>query len=255
MRILIVVAHPEKTSFNASLADKSRQIWVEQGHETTVVDLYSENFDPREGDWHYAHRQDVSKFDPMQEQRHHWLLNKLPCDITRHVDLLLRADVLILHFPFWWFGAPAILKGWMDRVFIYGGLYQSGKRYQNGVMRGKKALLVSTAGSSAQACAPNGRDGNMRLMLWPLLYSLHYVGFDVLEPYLIYGVRGGLIVDQADQQQRELASQTLDYQIKLRLWKEWPSIQFNHDEDFSDAQVLKSDAPVYSPFIRHNGLV
>ena len=50
-------------------------------------------------------------------------------------------------------------------------------------MRGKRALLTVTAGASAQACAPDGRDGDMRLMLWPIMHALHYIGFSVLEPF------------------------------------------------------------------------
>ncbi|SUI86114.1 Putative NADPH-quinone reductase (modulator of drug activity B) [Serratia marcescens] len=50
----------------------------------------------------------------------------------------------------------------MDRVFVYGGIYDSRHRHENGVMRGKRALLTVTAGASAQACAPDGRDGDMR---------------------------------------------------------------------------------------------
>ncbi|QJI28946.1 NAD(P)H-dependent oxidoreductase [Pseudomonas sp. ADAK18] len=251
MRILIVLAHPEKKSFNAHLAEITRQSWMERGHEVTVLDLYTEDFDPREGSWHYEHRQDADKFDPMQEQRHHWQRQQLPPTTQRHINLLLQADALILHFPFWWFGAPAILKGWMDRVFVYGGLYQSSKRHQNGVMRGKRALLVSTAGASAQACAPNGRDGDMRLLLWPVMYSLHYIGFEVLEPHLIHGVRGGLFADQAEQQRDELKRAVGDYQAKIQQWGDWPLVSFNRDEDFTESQVLKPQAPVHSPFVRH----
>ena len=85
----------------------------------------------------------------MQEQRHHWTIQALPAEIRRHIELLRWADTLVLQFPFWWFGAPAILKGWMDRVFVYGGVYDSRHRHENGVMRGKRALLTVTAGASA----------------------------------------------------------------------------------------------------------
>ncbi|MEW9678468.1 NAD(P)H-dependent oxidoreductase [Pseudomonas sp. TE50-2] len=251
MRALIVLAHPEKQSFNAHLAEKARQAWLERGHQAVIIDLYEENFDPREGSWHYQARKDFGKFDPMQEQRHHWQLNQLPTEIERHVQLLFQADALIIQFPFWWFSAPAILKGWMDRVFVYGGLYKSAMRHANGAMQGKRALLASTAGSSMQACAPNGRDGDMRLMLWPIMYALHYVGFDVLEPHLIHGVRGGLAADEALQQQDQLIQRVLEYQKKLACWQDWPLVRFNQDEDFTEEQVLRQGAPVYSPFVRH----
>ncbi|AZD80087.1 Putative NADPH-quinone reductase [Pseudomonas chlororaphis subsp. aurantiaca] len=200
---------------------------------------------------HYCDRQDAHRFDAMREQRHHWNQQSLPAEIERHIDLLLQADALIVQFPFWWFGAPAILKGWMDRVFVYGGLYQSQHRHEHGVMRGKKALVVSTAGASEQACAPDGRDGDMRLLLWPILHSLHYVGFDVLEPYLIHGVRGGLAPEAERKQQKYLEQRTLDYQARLTRWAQWPSIPFNQEQDFIDGQSLRPGAPTYSPFVRH----
>lgn len=83
------------------------------------------------------------------------------------------------------------------------------------------------------------------------MYSLHYVGFDVLEPYLIHGVRGGFVDDEANQQRAQLTQRTFDYQAKLACWTDWPSVPFNRNEDFIDGQILKPNAPVYSPFIRH----
>jgi NAD(P)H dehydrogenase (quinone) len=251
MNVLIVLAHPEPQSFNAHLAEQTRQAWRGQGHEATLVDLYAEDFDPREQARHYCARKDPDRFDPMQEQRHHWNLDRLPAAVQRHVDLLFRADALIVHFPFWWFGAPAIFKGWMDRVFVYGGLYRGDMRHEHGPMRGKRALFVATAGASMQACAPDGRDGNMRLILWPLLHALHYIGFDVLEPYLIHGVRGGLAADAAARQRDYLAQRIFDYRARLADWEGWPSVPFNRDEDFTEGRALRPNAPVHSPFVRH----
>ncbi|WP_251274077.1 NAD(P)H-dependent oxidoreductase, partial [Enterobacter hormaechei] len=91
-----------------------------------------------------------------------------------------------------WFAAPAILKGWLDRVLVYGPMYNSRLRHEHGAMRGKRALLSVTTGSSARACAVDGREGDTRLLLWPLMYSLRYVGFDVMEPHVVHGVRSGL---------------------------------------------------------------
>ena len=120
MNVLIVLAHPEPHSFNAHLVEQARQAGWRRGTVKTV-DLYQEGFDPREGAGHYPSRKQAGRFDAMQEQRHHWTIRALPAEIRRHIELLRWADTLVLQFPFWWFGAPAILKGWMDRVFVYGG--------------------------------------------------------------------------------------------------------------------------------------
>ncbi|RTF18586.1 flavodoxin family protein [Serratia marcescens] len=251
MNVLIVLAHPEPHSFNAHLAEQARQAWLAQGHQVKTVDLYQEEFDPREGAGHYPSRKQADRFDAMQEQRHHWTIQALPAEIQRHVELLRWADTLVLQFPFWWFGAPAILKGWMDRVFVYGGVYDSRHRHENGVMRGKRALLTVTAGASAQACAPDGRDGDMRLMLWPIMHALHYIGFSVLEPFLVYGVRGGLAGEERQAQNAALAQVTQAYREGLSDIAAWPAVPFNRNDDFDADLALKPGAPVYSPFVRH----
>ena len=102
-----------------------------------------------------------------------------------------------------------------------------------------------------RACAGNGRDGDMRLMLWPVMHALHYIGFDVMEPELIHGIRGGLTANQADLQQTRLIQCASEYRARRANWNEWPLLPCNHDEDFLDGETLKPDAPVYSPFVRH----
>jgi NAD(P)H dehydrogenase (quinone) len=157
-----------------------------------ISDLYASNFDPRESGRHFTVRRDPERFDAAAEQRFSWEHQALPADIADEVHKVLSADLVILQFPLWWFGPPAILKGWLDRVFVYGGMYSSARRHDRGVCRGKRALLCVTAGSSEAACSPDGPEGDTRLMLWPTLYALRYVGFTVLEPFLIHGVRSGL---------------------------------------------------------------
>ncbi|WP_423370255.1 NAD(P)H-dependent oxidoreductase [Burkholderia sp. LMG 32019] len=253
MHALIVVAHPEPQSFNAALSHAAADAWESAGHTATIADLYADAFDPSEAPRHYADRLDTTRFDAQREQRHHWERGTLAPEVGHHVGLLQRADALILQFPLWWFGAPAILKGWMDRVFVYGGLYSSRRRHDSGVLHGRRALLSVTTGSSADACAPNGREGDTRLLLWPLMYALRYVGFDVLEPHLIHEVRGDLAGDAARHRDARLAQALADYRARLRAWHTWPRVPFNRDTDFEAGVTLKPDAPAYGPFIRHAG--
>ncbi|KVL53108.1 NADH-ubiquinone oxidoreductase [Burkholderia cepacia] len=253
MHALIVVAHPEPLSFNAALSHAAADTWRAAGHTATVADLYADAFDPGEAPRHYADRLDTARFDAQREQRHHWERDTLAPEVGHHVGLLQQADALILQFPLWWFGAPAILKGWMDRVFVYGGLYSSSRRHDSGVLRGRRALLSVTTGSSAAACAPDGREGDTRLLLWPLMHALRYVGFDVLEPHLIHEVRGDPAGDAARHRDARLAQALADYRARLRAWHAWPRVPFNRDTDFEAGVRLKPDAPAYGPFIRHAG--
>jgi len=251
MNVLIVLAHPEPASFNAHLASRARDAFIAAGHAVTLSDLYADGFDPREAGHHFSERVDPTRFDAQAEQRFHWERQTLPTDVEREAKRILWADVVILQFPLWWFGPPAILKGWMDRVFVYGGLYTGARRHETGPCRGKRALMCVTTGSSEAACSPDGPEGDTRLILWPSLYALRYLGFTVLQPNLIYGVRSGLAGAQAEAQQRALAERTRDYENQLRHLDDVPVVPFNRAEDWDDRGKLVPGAPVYSPFIRH----
>jgi NAD(P)H dehydrogenase (quinone) len=98
--------------------------------------------------------------------------------------------VIVFHFPLWWFGPPAILKGWFDRCLVHGALHDVDNRFDAGRMRGKRALFCVSTGASAVECGPGGKEGETRLLLWPLAYTLRYCGFDVAEPLTVHGVHG-----------------------------------------------------------------
>ena len=151
MRVLIIHCHPEPQSFNATLSRTAHRTLTEQGHAVRVSDLYGEGFQPVEGPQHYSDRADPAVFSPLAEQRHAWQQGNLPADVQREIDRLEWAELLILQFPLWWHGAPALLKGWFDRVMVSGGLYTSRMRYDAGYFRGRRALLSVTTGAPATA--------------------------------------------------------------------------------------------------------
>lgn len=190
MSALIVHSHPEPTSFNAQLTKTARQTLQQEGHSVEVADLYAEHFDPLERGAHYPQRLDAECFSPLREQRHAWQNRALPADVQKQIDRLEAADLLILQFPLWWHGPPAMLKGWLDRVLISGGLYTSRMRYDNGYFKGRRALISVTTGAPAAALGPGGRGGDIDKLLWPLHYSLHYLGYLVLPPFVAAGVQG-----------------------------------------------------------------
>jgi NAD(P)H dehydrogenase (quinone) len=190
MHALIVHSHPERTSFNGALKDTAVLTLRRLGHRVAVSDLYAEGFDPVEAPRHYRDRADSARFAALAEQRHASEEGALPADVRREIARLERADLVILQFPLWWHAQPAMLKGWFDRVFVSGGLYSSTMRYDRGYFRGRRALLSVTSGAPAAAFGPGGRGGDMAQLLWPIHYSLHYMGFTVLPPFLAHGVQG-----------------------------------------------------------------
>jgi NAD(P)H dehydrogenase (quinone) len=251
MNALIVLAHPESTSFNAALTRVAREALQSQGHSVRISDLYSSAFAADEHARHYPRRKDAVRFDALAEQRFSAELNALPCDVERELEDVLWADLVVLQFPLWWFGMPAILKGWMDRVFVYGKLYTGSRRLDSGVCAGKSAMLSVTAGASADACAHDGQEGDTRLILWPINYALRYLGFTVLEPALIPGVRGGFTGQDAVAQRRYLDECLGRHRALFADIDAVPAIPFNVAEDWDDRRKLRPQAPVHSPFIRH----
>ena len=251
MNVLIVLAHPEPQSFNGALTGVAEETFAARGDTVRVSDLYAKRFEPDEHARHFPQRKNPKRFDAQTEQRFNNKQGTLPADVRREIDDVLWADFVMFQFPLWWFGLPAILKGWMDRVFAYGALYAGTRRFHTGVCVGKRAMLSVTAGSPAEACAHDGREGDTRLILWPIHYALHYVGFAVLEPTLIPGVRGGYSGKEAADKDRHLEVQLQGYRVRLSNVDAIPVMPFNADSDWDERRKLKPHAPVYSPFIRH----
>ena len=192
MHAHFVLAHPEPQSFNAHLVRSGSAALEAQGWTTSVSDLYAMGFDPCERPEHYRDRAALLRFDAQLEQRHASENGSLPRAVTDELAILDRADLLVLQYPMWWHLPPAMLKGWFDRVLAYGAAYTSKKRFERGRFVGKRAMLSVTVGTSRSTYEHDGRSGDINLMLWPVNFTLAYVGYDVVAPYVAYGVEAGL---------------------------------------------------------------
>jgi putative NADPH-quinone reductase len=116
MRLLFVHAHPVPESLNTALRDVAVETARAQGHEVRVIDLCAEGFNP---------------VMSTEERRSYTENVPIPADLVLHVDALRWADGLILIYPTWWYAQPAILKGWIDRVWRPGiafSLHDEGQR-------------------------------------------------------------------------------------------------------------------------------
>ncbi|MDX2003863.1 MAG: NAD(P)H-dependent oxidoreductase [Meiothermus sp.] len=186
MNILIVYAHPNPNSFNAAMREVAVGALSRAGHSILTSDLYAMHFNPvlsaRElaGD-HHALKAEMSKVH--------------------------RADMLLFQFPDWWYGMPAIMKGWVDRVFAQGFAYDEGQEFEKGLLRGKKAMISMTVGypKSYYAQAPQ-RD--LMRVLEPIHYGYFaYCGLEVLPPYVVYAPGG-----MSDAERRDVLE---DYRLYL----------------------------------------
>ncbi|HEY9548741.1 MAG TPA: NAD(P)H-dependent oxidoreductase, partial [Kiloniellaceae bacterium] len=192
MHAHFVLAHPEPRSFNAAMVRAGAAALEAAGWSTSVSDLYGLGFDPREAPQFFEARADPERFDVQAEQRHASGTGSLPKAVTDELALMDRADLLVLQYPMWWHLPPAILKGWFDRVLAYGEAYTSSKRFEAGRFVGKRAMISVTVGTSRETYAHDGRSGDIDLLLWPVNFSLAYVGYTVLDPFVAYGIEAGL---------------------------------------------------------------
>ncbi len=205
MHALIVHCHPEPASFNAVLTAVAKTTLRERGFSVDISDLYREGFDPCERPEHYPNRKNRDVFSPLGEQRHAFETNSLPEDVRREIARLEGADLVVFQFPIWWHSQPAILKGWFDRVFVNGGLYTSTMRYDRGYFRGRTALCSITTGAPEVAFGRDSRAGDIERILWSTHFSLHYMGFHVLPPFVAFGIQGhGYAYADEDSNNRRL---------------------------------------------------
>jgi NAD(P)H dehydrogenase (quinone) len=251
MKAHIVLAHPEAKSFNAHLATLAQQTLVERGWGVSVSDLSAMGFDPCEKAEHYEQRLDPTRFDTQSEQRHASNNDSIPVEIREEIARLDQADLVILQYPMWWHLPPAILKGWFDRVFVYGKVYRSDYRFEKGRFVNKKVMLSLTVATSAETYAFDGRSGDIDLLLWPVNFSLAYVGFDVLHPHVAYGVEAGMRYSDPREIEDRLQLIQEAYVARLQHIENESTLPFNDMEDWGTNGRIKASAPAHSPYIRH----
>ena len=195
MNVLLVYAHPTATSLNGSLKDFTIERLQQAGHTVQVSDLYAMQWKPQVDAADHVGRDASLPFHASLDSRQAYANGTQSADIAAEQDKLRWADAVILQFPLWWFSMPAILKGWVDRVYAYGFAYGVGEhsdrhwgdRYGEGAMTGKRAMLVVTTGGWASHYGPRGINGPIDAVLFPIQHGiLFYPGFNVLPPHLIY---------------------------------------------------------------------
>ncbi|QBF26902.1 flavodoxin family protein [Pseudomonas tructae] len=189
MNVLIVHAHPEPQSFTAALRDQAVDTFTAQGHQVQVSDLYAMNWNPVASANDFVSRENPDYLVYALEQRLGVKSQSIAADIQQELDKLLWADLVVLNFPIFWFSAPAMLKGWIDRVLVSGVCYGGKRFYDQGGLAGKRALVSVTLGGREHMFGEGAIHGPLEDMLRPILRgTLAYVGFEVLEPFVAWHV-------------------------------------------------------------------
>ena len=188
MRVFIVHAHPEPKSFNGALTRVATETLHAHGHEVIVSDLYAAEFNPVSDRRNFVTVHDSDYFRQQAEEAYAAAHDGFAPEIAAEMEKLFWCDALIMQFPLWWFGLPAILKGWVDRVFASGGrIYGGGKWYDRGVFSGKRAMCSVTIGGVSSMYSERGLNGPIADILFPINHGmLYFIGFTVIEPFLVH---------------------------------------------------------------------
>jgi NAD(P)H dehydrogenase (quinone) len=188
MKTFVVLAHHEPSSFNAAMVNLCLSTLQEQGHEVKLSDLYAMNFDPVSDRRNFMQTANPDRLDQQAEERFASDGKGFEKLLQLEIDKLLWSDLVIFQFPIWWLGMPAIMKGWIDRVFAVGVAYGGGRWFDRGVLSGKRVMLSITMGGPEAAYSDRGIYGPIENILHPMHQGIFgFVGFDVIEPFIVYG--------------------------------------------------------------------
>ncbi len=131
MKVLVVYAHPYSKSFNQAVLESFTKGLQSKGHAVEILDLYARGFNPL-----------LTAGDLASLQG-----GKVSADIKAEQEKVSGAEGLAFIFPLWWSSMPAILKGWIDRVFSQGFAYAFGQEGPLGLLKHRKVLLINTCGA------------------------------------------------------------------------------------------------------------
>lgn len=242
MNVLWVFAHPDSRSLNGALRDTARRALNDGGHALRESDLYAMEWNPVVGPDDFGHDPAERLRVPAATKRARSAGTMAP-DIVAEQEKLAWADTVVVQFPLWWYGLPAILKGWFDRVFTMGfafGIQDPGTgrtlRYGEGPLAGRRALAVTTVGARESSVGPRGVSGAIEDVLFPLNHgTFWYTGMDVLPPVVVHSA------DRASAEDVERAGKHLAERV-LTAWETDPiPYRSQNGGDYDDALVLRPE--------------
>lgn len=170
MNAVLIYAHPNPASFNASLAQVVKEELEKKEIQVKLKDLYAMNWNP------------VLSAKEFQDMHN----GTVSADIKQEQDDISAADIVVFIAPVWWFSVPAILKGYIDRVFSIGFAYAYENHQLKGLLKGKKALLIITAGADEGSANQTGMIDVIQKSLVNGFFA--FSGFDEYKFKLLYAV-------------------------------------------------------------------
>ena len=250
--VLLVHAHPEPTSLTRTLVETAKTHLSQCGHRVIESDLYrliwNSVFDAED----FPKRENEERLSFIGESGVAYANGTQTRDVQDEQAKLRQADAVIFHFPLWWFSFPAILKGWVDRVFAFGlayGYKGAGNqyRYGEGGFAGKRALLSVAIGGPREDYGGRGINGSLEQILFPITHgTLFFSGMEVLPTFAVYDS-----VRMSDAR-GELAKEAWKERIN-GLFTDAPiPFRFQNNGDYPDGhQLAPHVAPMLSGILAH----
>lgn len=187
MKILAVFCHPIRDSFSGKMLDRLVAGFESAGHEVRIADLYREEFQSALTAEDYAQFEDK----PMPE------------DVLKEQARVEWSDAIAFVFPVFWWSFPAMLKGWIDRVFSCGWAWKNGPDPDGTLLGERKALVFCLAGSSRQAWEKYGYDEAFHVQMDVGTWS--YCGLKDVQTHIFYGINPHMMDDEKHDQNLEKA--------------------------------------------------
>ena len=193
MKHLVVVAHPVPTSFTMGLAHAYVAELENLGHDAQMRDLYRMQFDPVLP----AHELALAEAGRPPD-----------ASVAAAQDDIRNADVLTMIYPLWWMSMPAMMKGYIDRVFARGFAYEAHQGVVHGLLSGRKCVLVTISGAPLSVLTENGRWEALQVLQDTHIFRsagfdlLEHLHFDEVVPHL-----AGTVVEQHMERIRACARQ------------------------------------------------
>lgn len=172
------------------MKNQAVEVLSRQGHNVVVSDLYGQGFSAVAQKWDFV-TTSGEHFNYMLEQKHAARLDlAFSPDILGEIQKLQAAEIIIFATPIWWFSVPAILKGWFDRVLAMGVAWDKDKIYEQGLLRGKQAMLMAVGNDPAEYYDVKGKhQANILQMLHPINHgTLAYCGLNVHQPFVALNI-------------------------------------------------------------------
>ncbi|KIW25162.1 uncharacterized protein PV07_10823 [Cladophialophora immunda] len=162
MHVLVVVCHPKQESFTHAITDQVIKGAQSKGHTVKVIDLYRDGFNPI--------------FTPRDWEQFEGVT--MPEDVLEHQRFVEESDAIFLVFPIWWYQMPAMMKGWLDRVWSAGWCYKWERNPEGSLLSHRPCTVLALAGATSRQLDRWGYDKQIH-HLWR--YGVFgYCGFEPL---------------------------------------------------------------------------